>query len=249
MRRPIILASLMIACLLSLPAKPAHAQYGGGPGGQGGGGHGGAPPTAQDSSDDDAAKKKKDDEWNLNSNLQLPGKQNSGPCPYVKVLYDAGRYVEFKDDKVAAASVAYTGEVEGLTSACEYTGVKPIHVMMQLLFGLGRGPQAVGQSKTFRYWIAVTDRNQAVLAKQYFEVKADFPPGKDRMMVTDHIDGLVIPRANSDVSGSNFEVLVGFDVTPEMVDFNRLGKRFRVNAGDTPTTTAQASQTGTPAQQ
>jgi hypothetical protein len=26
-------------------------------------------------------------------------------------------------------------------------------------------------------------------------------------------------------------VLVGFDVTPEMVDFNRNGKRFRVNAG------------------
>jgi len=248
MRRPILLAGFLITCLLSLPARPAHAQYGG-PGGGGGQGGGNHQPTAQENADDDAAKKKKDEEWNLNSNLALPGKQNSGPCPYVKVLYDAGRYVEFKDDKVAAASVGYTGEFEGLTSACEYTGTQPIHVMIQLLFGLGHGPQAVGQSKTYRYWVAVTDRNQGVLAKQYFDVKADFPPGKDRIMVTDHIDGLVIPRANSDVSGSNFEVLVGFDVTPEMVDFNRLGKRFRVNAGDTPTTTAQASQTGTPAQQ
>jgi hypothetical protein len=26
-------------------------------------------------------------------------------------------------------------------------------------------------------------------------------------------------------------VLIGFDVTPEMVAFNRLGKRFRPNAG------------------
>jgi len=26
-------------------------------------------------------------------------------------------------------------------------------------------------------------------------------------------------------------VLVGFDVTPEMADFNRLGKRFHANAG------------------
>jgi hypothetical protein len=32
------------------------------------------------------------------------------------------------------------------------------------------------------------------------------------------------------VSGSNFEILVGFEVTPEMAEFNRLGKRFRVNA-------------------
>jgi hypothetical protein len=26
-------------------------------------------------------------------------------------------------------------------------------------------------------------------------------------------------------------VLVGFDVTPEMAEFNRLGKRFRLNVG------------------
>ena len=137
MRRPIILSSFVIACLIGLPAKPAHAQISTGPASH--------TPSAQEQADDDAAKKKKDEEWNLNSNLALPGKQNSGPCPYVKVLYDAGRYIEFKDSKVAAASVAYTGEFEGLTSACEYTGIQPIHVMIQLLFGLGRGPQAIGQ--------------------------------------------------------------------------------------------------------
>ena len=32
-------------------------------------------------------------------------------------------------------------------------------------------------------------------------------------------------------SGANFEVLVGFDVTPQMAAFNRDGKRFRLNAG------------------
>ena len=35
------------------------------------------------------------------------------------------------------------------------------------------------------------------------------------------------------VSGTNFELLVGFDVTPEMADFNRQGKRFRPDAGET----------------
>ena len=34
-------------------------------------------------------------------------------------------------------------------------------------------------------------------------------------------------------SGANFEILVGFDVTPQMAAFNRLGKRFRPNAGAT----------------
>ena len=40
-----------------------------------------------------------------------------------------------------------------------------------------------------------------------------------------------IERAGIETSGSNFEILVGFDVTPEMAEFNRSGSRFRVNAG------------------
>ena len=37
--------------------------------------------------------------------------------------------------------------------------------------------------------------------------------------------------ATQTTSGANFEILVGFDVTPEMAAFNRDGKRFRLNAG------------------
>ena len=42
---------------------------------------------------------------------------------------------------------------------------------------------------------------------------------------------IVIPRADATTSGGNFEVLVGFEITPEMAEFNRSGSRFRVNAG------------------
>jgi hypothetical protein len=235
----------MIACWFSLPVTAAFAQFGGGPGGRGGqqGGPGGG-----DTGDDDAAKKKKDEEWNQNgANLEpLPGSKNAGPCPYVKILYDAGRYVEFKDSNVASSSVQFTGELEGLSSGCAYKTNDPIKVVVELLFGFGRGPSAVGSSKTYRYWVAVTDRNADVLAKQYFDITAKFAPGQDRLMMTDHINDITIPRADANVSGSNFEVLVGFDVTPEMADFNRQGKRFRPNAG---AATADASRAGSSGQQ
>ena len=42
---------------------------------------------------------------------------------------------------------------------------------------------------------------------------------------------IVIPRAEATTSGDHFEVLVGFDVTPAMAEFNRNGNRFRANAG------------------
>ena len=61
---------------------------------------------------------------------------------------------------------------------------------------------------------------------------AYYAPGEDRALITDKVFGIKIPRGKASVSGSNFEVLVGFDVTPEMAAFNRDGKRFRMNAFD-----------------
>ena len=153
----------------------------------------------------------------------------AGPCPYVKVLYDAARYVELTGDRVAASNVGFTGEVEGLTSDCAYQSDDPITVQTRVLFNLGRGPQAQGDQRTYRYWIAVTERNKAVLAKEYFDLPVNFDGALTASVTQDQT--IVIPRAEATTSGDNFEILVGFDVTPEMAAFNRSGSRFRVNAG------------------
>lgn len=153
----------------------------------------------------------------------------AGPCPYVKILYDAARYVELTGDRVTASNVAYTGEIEGLVSDCAYQSDDPITVHTRVRFDLGRGPQAQGDSRTYRYWIAVTERNKAVLAKEYFDLPVDFDGQPTATVTQDQV--VVIPRADATTSGDNFEILVGFDVTPEMAEFNRTGSRFRVNAG------------------
>jgi len=223
MRRPLIAAlALGIAC----SSVPLHLAF------------------AQDKDPEQEAKdkKKKEEEWG-DRQAPLPQLRNAGPCPYVKVLYDAGRYVELKDDKETVSAVGYTGEIEGLSSGCAYKSDEPIKVRVELLFGLGKGPQATSSQHTYRYWVAVTDRNNAVINKEYFNLPVTFPAGQDRTLVTDKIDGIVIPRIKPTVSGSNFEVLIGFDVTPEMVAFNRLGKRFRPNAGVTQAAASPPGQT------
>ncbi|MGZ9098942.1 MAG: Tat pathway signal sequence domain protein [Brevundimonas sp.] len=163
----------------------------------------------------------------------------AGPCPYVKVLYDAARYVELTGDRVAAANVAFTGEIEGLVSDCSYQSDQPITVETRVLFNLGRGPQAQGDARTYRYWIAVTERNRAVLAKEYFDLPVAFDGAQTATVTQDQT--IVIPRAETTTSGDHFEILVGFDVTPQMAEFNRSGSRFRVNAG-TPATTPPPAQ-------
>ena len=235
MRRTLSAAlSALMALSIAATAATAHAQMGGqGPGGRGGQGGG-------DDDDQASKKKKRDDEWNQ-PKAPLAQLRNAGPCPYVKVLYDASRYIEFKDGKESAAATSYTGEVQNLSSGCAYKSDDPIKMQVEILFELGRGPQATDAHKTYRYWVAVTERNKAVIAKEYFDLPVTFPQGQDRIYATETLKTITIPRADAKVSGGNFEVLIGFDVTPEMAAFNRDGKRFRVNAGQT-----QQAQTGTP---
>ncbi|MBV8682391.1 MAG: Tat pathway signal sequence domain protein [Caulobacteraceae bacterium] len=208
--------------------QPAYAQMGGHGGAGGPGGPGGGP----SGSDDDAKRKKREQEFGALI-APLPKVHNAGPCPFVKVLYDAARFVEFKDNHEAFTNVGYTGEIENIASGCAYKNDEPITVGARVLFELGRGPTATGRQKTYKYWVAVTDRNHAVLQKAWFELPVTFPAGQDRVTVTDTVDKIVIPRRDAKVSGANFEVLVGFDVTPQMAEFNRQGKRFRPDAGET----------------
>jgi hypothetical protein len=231
---------LMFSLAAILAAAPAisYAQYGGGGGGGRGGRGGGDQQQA-----DEAAKKKRDKEWN-DKQAPLPQLRNAGPCPYVKALYDAARYVEFKDNREASANVGYTGEIQGISAGCAYKNAEPIKLALEVLFEFGKGPQADGGSKTYHYWVAVTDRNRDVLAKKDFDLKVDFPAGQDRVFKREQINEILIPRADISTSGANFEVLVGFDVTPQMAEFNRQGKRFRLNAGQQ----TQAQATGTASQ-
>lgn len=171
--------------------------------------------------------------------LPLPELDNSGPCPFVKVLYDAARNVEFVGDP-SAANVAWSGEIQGVAASCSYSDTDPIVVDVITTFAVGRGPQGQGDERTFSYWIAVTHRDASILGKEQFAFTAEIPRGSDRTLVFDRVQQIVIPRATAQVSGINFEVLIGFDVTPEMAAFNRQGSRFLVNAGTGATATASA---------
>jgi hypothetical protein len=218
MRRALLLFAALTAFATTLPTAALAQQA-----------PGRRPVEDKREEEESAKRKKRDEEWN-DTQAPLPALRNAGPCPFVKVLYDAGRYIEFKDGRESAGNVAYTGEFQGISAGCQYKDAEPIKLMMEMLFEMGKGPQAASDSKTYRYWIAVTQRNQAVITKEYFDLPVKFD-GKDRVYVTERIQEITIPRATMTTSGSNFEVLVGFDVTPQQAAFNRDGKRFRLNVG------------------
>lgn len=163
---------------------------------------------------------------------------NPGPCPNALSLYDAHRIVNFAGPEIVYGNVGFTGEILNVAGSCTYTDrtATPIDMEMGMRLGFGRGPAAVGDSHTYQLFITVVrldpQRNfLGVIHRENFEVTANFPAGEDRVEIVEEFSSIRIPRAEPDTSGANFEVLVGFELTDEQLEFNRSGMRFRVTAG------------------
>lgn len=153
---------------------------------------------------------------------------NTGPCPVAGVLYDANRVVEIKGPE-RHENVGFTGAIEAVRGFCRYVGTNPITMELEIDFAFGKGPKADGASHAYPVFTTVTRRDRYVLAKETFNVNVTFPAGSDVVRLTETVPGIVIPRANETVSGTNFEVIVGFNLTPEQVAYNRSGTRFTIN--------------------
>lgn len=163
----------------------------------------------------------------LSGCAQLDSRPNVGPCPMAGALYEASRLVEVGEVE-RHENVAFTGAVEGVSSFCRYVGKNPIDMEIDIDFSFGRGPKAESDRKTYTYFVAVTRRDRVVIAKETFTLDVKFDKNDTVMRRREKVAGIRIPRASETVSGTNFEVIVGFELTPEQLAFNRAGKRFRM---------------------
>lgn len=151
--------------------------------------------------------------------------KNPAPCPAVVVLKDAARLVEFAGDQTLE-NVAWSGEFVKAQIDCRYYSDKPIEATLRVKMAFGKGPRADADRHAFGYWVAVTRRDSEVIEKVQYQLPVEFG-GEDMKIIDDEIDEIVIPRANKDISGTNFEIVVGFALTPQQALFNRSGKSLK----------------------
>ncbi len=138
--------------------------------------------------------------------------------------------VRFGDGPEQYGNISYTGEITGVRLFCRYTGDAPISAEIEIDFAFGRGPQGEARQHDYTYWVAVTRRSGKVLDKVQFNIPVQFG-ADDRAATTELISDIVIPRADETISGANFEVIVGFELTDVERRFNQDGRRFRLQSG------------------
>lgn len=151
---------------------------------------------------------------------------NEGPCPAAGSLYEAQRVVMLNGEGEKYTDIKYTGEINGVKLYCRYVDGNPIQAQVDIDFAFGKGAAATSDIANYQFFVAVTRTNRAVIEKQVFPLEVKFPKGSDTTTRRETVGRIVIPRADSTISGANFEVLVGFELTPEQRAFNENGRRY-----------------------
>lgn len=171
------------------------------------------------------------------------GKPNPAPCPGSGILHDAERVVQFESDAVRFSNVSFTGEITKVRGFCRYWDDRPIEMEVEIEFAFGRGPAAKARAHEYRYFVAVTRKNLVTLAREIYPLTIKFPERSDVVEAREMIERISIPRRSSDIAGENFEIVVGFELTPAELAFNRSGQRFRANVADRVAVTNAAGST------
>jgi hypothetical protein len=140
-------------------------------------------------------------------------------CPKVSIVRDLAEMTQFRaggrdgSDVVARAALAdYSGN-------CDYTS-DGVTVNLSLYVVAERGPALQGNQASYRYFVAVTPPNAAQpSAKSEFESTIDFPAGQARAANKEEVTPQIpLPR---DGNAKDWQVLVGFQLTPEQLAYNR----------------------------
>src|SRR6185295_1718870 len=93
--------------------------------------------------------------------------------PTVAVVRDAGTRIDSASDGQVTGKAVMTD----FSGACEYSS-KGVAVTANLTINGEAGPAATGQPLTYDYFIAVTDPDRTILAKQVMQVTLPVAGGK-----------------------------------------------------------------------
>ena len=148
---------------------------------------------------------------------------SSGPpaasCPSAAILRPLAQTAVFAPGAARQPmGVAFYGILSDVEAKCEQAG-GALRAALDVVVVGERGP-AGGKMDGLdvQYFVAVTGPDQAILSKRSFPVHIAIPADSRRAGVTDHIEE-TIPLTG--VSPGGLNIVLGFQQSPEIVDFYR----------------------------
>lgn len=144
-----------------------------------------------------------------------------GPsCPKVGVLADAAKLVNFAGSESSMSEIVYRAEIVNAAATCD---IDDDRVDLALAIQVHAVRDAAGGAAIYpaRYFVAVVDKDERILAKKVFDLAIAFEGAQAQRVLRDSIDEIRIPIENEEAAGT-YQVLVGFELTPDQVIYNRV---------------------------
>lgn len=132
-------------------------------------------------------------------------------CPSVAIVRDAG----LAGFPAADGRLAYTAVISRVDGQCSYDE-KGLALTETLRLGASPGAAYTGGPVTVQYFVAVTDPDRKVLAKQIFPVTLDLSQGAAGSV--EKINQFIPVGPTTD--GRYYEVLVGLQISPDQLSGN-----------------------------
>ena len=140
-------------------------------------------------------------------------------CPQTAFLADAADLTQFRGSGTDLTDMVVDGRITGLRGKCSYVDGEHLATVISVDLELTRGPAMKGRTTDVTYFVSVS-RGDAILDKKDYTLQVTFAPNSDKLRLTgDEID-LTLPTPGK-VTGAYYRVLVGFQLTPEQLAFNR----------------------------
>jgi len=151
-----------------------------------------------------------------------------GACPTVGILADAEEVTVFSGQGRDLPDVRYHAEMTDVTTTCDYGragGQRFAYARVRMDFTAQLGSAARPEPVDIPYFVAVVTRGtDEILIKETYNIRAPFNGGRPAVQMEDSIDRIAIP-VETVADGGFYEIIVGFELTPDQLDFNRRDQR------------------------
>ena len=148
-------------------------------------------------------------------------KDEPPPCPRVSVLEDASKLVRFTGAGHDANSIEMSAEITKYRGSCLYDrDEKTMQVTLNVGIDAFAGPAFVPGAHRIDYFVAIPAFSSDPEAKKIFPLKLDIPAGPKGTHIDDGDVTMSFPVKDIKKLQA-YEVFVGFQLTPDELDYNR----------------------------
>ena len=142
------------------------------------------------------------------------------PCPTIGTLVDAATITEFSKPRTTADSnIRYKSEITRSVFDCEVSG-NSVTGRIGILGEVSLGRRGRAGDVTLPLFVAVTLRDAEVVSKRFEVVDVTIPKGQKRANFEKVVANFEF-NLRSGRKTSDYELLVGFNLSPEQVAYNR----------------------------